>query len=227
MNKGNTYLDMPYHFTYGYVDQGIAKTWEDVYNATPQGISPGDIIIKDLNGDGRIDANDMKAYPNIQRDRPTTNFGMTTNLSWKGFDLAILLQGSAGRKDYWLTQYNTTNFATTRYASSWDQWNNPWSVSNPDGTWPRLGGSGNNTQTTSFWLEDMSYLRLKSIQLGYNMPKKWLKKILVDNLRIYVAAENLATWTKFQGIDPAALGDQNNNLYPVNKSYSIGINIGL
>jgi len=227
LNKGNTYLDMPYHFTYGYVDQGIAKTWEDVYNATPQGISPGDIIIKDLNGDGRIDANDMKAYPNIQRDRPTTNFGMTTNLSWKGFDLAILLQGSAGRKDYWLTQYNTTNFATTRYASSWDQWNNPWSVSNPDGTWPRLGGSGNNTQTTSFWLEDMSYLRLKSIQLGYNMPKKWLKKILVDNLRIYVAAENLATWTKFQGIDPAALGDQNNNLYPVNKSYSIGINIGL
>jgi hypothetical protein len=227
LDRGNIFLNMPYHFLYGYVAQGIAKTWQDVYNATPQGISPGDIILKDLNGDGRIDGNDQKAYPNIQQDRPTTNFGMTTNLSWKGFDLSILLQGSAGRKDYWLNYFNTTNFATTRYASSLTQWSNPWSVSNPNGIWPRLGGSGNNTQSSTFWLDDMSYLRLKNIQLGYNMPKKWLQRVGVENVRIYATAENLLTFTKFRGLDPAALGSQNDNLYPVDKSFSIGINIGL
>jgi TonB-linked SusC/RagA family outer membrane protein len=226
LDKGYTFLNMPYHFVYGYVDQGIAKTWQDVYNATPQGASPGDILINDLNGDGRIDANDQKAYPNIQRDRPTTNFGMTTNLFWRGFDLSILLQGSAGRKDYWSNYYNTSNFASTRYASSWTQWNNPWSVSNPTGIWPRLGGISSNTSSTSFWLDDMSYLRLKNIQLGYNLPKKWLQKISIDNVRIYASAENLATITKFRGLDPAALGSQNDNMYPVNKSFSIGVNVG-
>ena len=226
LGRGTTFLDMPYHFLYGYLDEGIAKTWQDVYNATPQGISPGDLIRVDLNGDGRIDGNDQKAYPNIQQDRPTTNFGMTTNLSWKGFDLSVLLQGSAGRKDYWLNYFNSVNFATTRYASSWAQWNNPWSVSNPTGIWPRLGGAGNGSSTT-FWLDDMSYLRLKNIQLGYNMPKKWLQRIGIDNIRIYATAENLATATKFRGLDPAALGSQNDNLYPVNKSFTIGINIGI
>jgi TonB-linked outer membrane protein, SusC/RagA family/TonB-dependent outer membrane receptor, SusC/RagA subfamily, signature region len=226
LGRGTTFLNMPYHFLYGYVDKGIAKTWEDVYNATPQSISPGDLIRVDLNGDGKIDGNDMKAYPNIQQDRPTTNFGMTTNLSWKGFDLSVLLQGSAGRKDYWLNDYNSLNFATTRYASSWEQWNNPWSVSNPTGIWPRLGGSGNGNSTT-FWLDDMSYLRLKNVQIGYNLPNRWLSRIGVDNVRIYATAENLVTFTKFRGLDPAALGSQNDNLYPVDKSFTIGINLGL
>ena len=100
--KGYTYLNMPYHFLYTYEDSGIAQTWQDVYNATPQGASPGDILRKDLNGDGRIDANDKKAYNNIQRDRPTTNFAFSTNVAWKGFDLNILFQGATGRKDYWI-----------------------------------------------------------------------------------------------------------------------------
>ena len=69
LGKGWVFLDMPYHFVYGYQDIGIAQTWQDVYNATPQGASPGDIIRLDLNGDGRITAEDRKAEPNFQRDR--------------------------------------------------------------------------------------------------------------------------------------------------------------
>jgi len=225
LDRGYVFLNMPYHFVYGYEDKGIAKTWQDVYNATPQGASPGDLLLKDVNGDGKIDGNDQVAHTNIQRDRPTTNFGLTTSCAWKGFDLNILLQGSAGRKDYWLNSYNTTNIPQTRYASSWTQWENPWSVSNPNGIWPRLAGLGNNVAQTSFWLDDLSFIRVKNIQLGYNLPKFILSKLSIENLRVYASAENLATFTKFRGLDPERIGNAS-DLYPLNKSFSIGINVG-
>jgi len=225
LDRGYTFLNMPYHFVYSYEDKGIAKTWQDIYNSTPQGASPGDLLLKDINGDGRIDGNDQVAHTNIQRDRPTTNFGFSANATWNGFDVNVLLQGAAGRKDFWLNNFNTTNIPQSRYASSWVQWNNPWSVSNPDGIWPRLAGPGNNVTTTSFWLDNLSYLRIKNIQIGYNLPKKWMAKLSVDNLRIFASGENLATFTKFRGLDPERMGNAS-DMYPLNKSFSIGINLG-
>lgn len=225
LGKGNVFLNMPYHFSYTYVDDGIAQTWEDVYNATPQGASPGDILRKDLNGDGKIDANDKKANPRIQEDRPTTNFALNLNAEWKGFDLAVLLQGAAGRKDYWLNVFNNVNFGTQRYATTWDHWNNPWSVGNRDGEWPRLNGVGNREETT-FWLDDLSYLRFKNVQLGYTLGTGWLKKVGIDDIRIYLSGENLFTITKYRGLDPEK-GGSASNAYPLNKSFSIGVNIGI
>ncbi len=226
LGRGWVFLNMPYHFLYTYEATGIAQTWEDVYNATPQSASPGDILRKDLNGDGKIDGNDLKAYPHTQRDRPTTNFALNANVSWKNFDLSVLLQGAAGRKTYWLNIYNNTNFGTQRYASTWNHWENPWSVENRDGEWPRLGGSGNNRAETSFWLDDLSYLRFKNIQLGYTLPKNLLQRIGIDNVRIYGSAENLFTITKFRGLDPEKAGNAS-DAYPLNKSFSLGINIGI
>lgn len=225
LGRGWTFLDMPYHFLYTYEDIGIAQTWQDVYNATPQGASPGDILRKDLNGDGRIDGNDRKADPNIQRDRPTTNFALNTSLSWKGIDLNVFFQGSAGRRDYWLNNFNTSNIPTQRYASTWQLWENPWSVENRNGLWPRLGGS-NNRQETTFWLDDMSYIRLKNIQLGYTLPKTLLGKIGVNGLRVFGSAENLATFTSYRGLDPERAGNSN-DMYPIVESYSIGVNLSL
>jgi len=225
LGRGNTFLNMPYHYSYTYEDIGIAQTWEDVYNATPQGASPGDILRKDLNGDGKIDANDKKANPRAQEDRPTTNFAMNINAAWKGFDLALLLQGAAGRKDYWLNVFNNVNFGTQRYATTWDHWNNPWSVENRDGEWPRLNGTGNREETT-FWLDDLSYLRFKNVQLGYTLKNGWMKKTGIDDIRIYLSGENLFTITKFRGLDPEK-GGSASNAYPLNKSFSIGINIGI
>lgn len=223
--KGYTFLNMPYHFLYTYEDAGIAQTWQDVYNATPQGASPGDILRKDLNGDGRIDANDKKAYTNIQRDRPTTNFAFSTYVSWKGLDLNILFQGATGRKDYWINIFNNVNFGNQRYASTWNHWNNPWNVENRQGEWPRLGGNANREET-SFWLDDLSYLRLKNIQLGYTLPNKWLTRLGIESVRIYGSAENLATLTKFRGLDPEKISNAS-DAYPLNKSFSLGINIGI
>ncbi|GAA4447404.1 TonB-dependent receptor [Ravibacter arvi] len=223
--KGWVFLDMPYRFLYTYEDAGIAQTWEDIYKATPQGASPGDILRKDVNGDGRIDANDKVADPKVQRERPTTNFALNSNFSYKGFDLMILLQGASGRKDYWLNNYNNVNFATQRYASGWGHWNNPWSWENRDGAWPRLGGNANREETR-FWLDDMSYLRLKNVQLGYNVPRTLLQKLRLNQVRIFASAENLWTATKFRGLDPEKEGHKS-DMYPLNKSYAFGINIGI
>jgi TonB-linked SusC/RagA family outer membrane protein len=225
LGKGSTFLNMPYHFLYAYEDRGIAQTWQDVYNATPQNAAPGDILRKDLNGDGRIDANDKRAYSNTQQDRPTTNFALNGNVSWKGIDLAFLLQGSAGRKDFWINDYNSVNLSSARFASTWEHWENPWSLENRDGLWPRLNGNANREDTT-FWLDDLSFLRFKNVQLGYSLPKRWLEKVGVSSLRFFASAENLATITSYRGLDPEKAGDKN-DMYPLNRSYSFGINMGL
>ena len=222
--RGNIFLGMPYQFVYTYVDNGIAQSWSDVYKATPQGAAPGDLLLKDLNGDGRITADDRKAYSNLQQERPTTTFAFNSYVAYKGFDFTVFLQGAAGRKDYWQTIYNNTNFNNARYAASWEHWNNPWSWDNRNGLWPRLGGSGNNRQSTTFWLDDLSYLRVKNLQLGYTVNSKVLTKMGVTNLRIVGSAENLGTLTAFRGLDPEKQGDDN-NVYPINKSYSIAINL--
>jgi hypothetical protein len=151
---------------------------------------------------------------------------MNATVSWKGFDLTVLLQGATGRKDFWINIYNNSNIGTQRYASTWGHWENPWSVENRGGEWPRLGGPGANRELTSFWLDDLSYLRLKNIQLGYNVPQELLSKIHLVNVRIFGSAENLKTFTNFRGLDPEKAGHAS-DAYPLNKSYSVGINIGI
>ena len=222
--RGNVFLEMPYQFVYSYEDNGLAQTWQDIYNSTPQGASPGDVLLKDLNGDGRITADDRKAYPNIQQERPTTTFALNGFVTWKGFDVTVFLQGATGRKDYWLNIYNNTNFNNARYAASWEHWNNPWSWENRDGSWPRLGGSGNNRQSSTFWLDDMTYMRVKNVQVGYTIPGRGLSKLGISNLRLVASAENLGTMTRYRGLDPEKQGDDN-NVYPINKSYSLAVNL--
>jgi hypothetical protein len=222
--RGNVFIGLPYQFVYSYEDLGIAQSWADVYNATPQGAAPGDLLLKDLNGDGRITGDDRKAYANFQQERPTTTFAFNTFIAFKGFDFTVFLQGAAGRKDYWLNIFNNTNFNNARYAASWEHLYNPWSWDNRNGLWPRLGGSGNNRQSTSFWLDNMSYIRVKNIQIGYTVNSKVLAKMGISNFRIVGSAENLGTLTSFRGLDPEKQGDDN-NVYPINKSYSIAVNL--
>lgn len=225
LSRGPVFLGMPYQFVYGYKDIGIAQTWEDVYNAAPQGASPGDILRRDINGDGRIDDNDKVAYPRLQRNRPTTNFALNSGFSWKGVDLTILIQGAAGRKDFWINKYNNVNFGVQRYASTWAHWENPWSYDNRAGAWPRLGGNANQEET-SFWLDNLSYIRFKNVQLGYTIPKGLLRKIGLSHARIFGSSENLFTITRFRGLDPEKEGHAS-DAYPLVKSFSFGININI
>ncbi len=226
LSKGNVYIDMPYNFVYSYEAIGIAQTWEDIYKNTPQGASPGDVLLKDLNGDGLISSEDKRAYSHLQRDMPTTTFALNFNCAWKGFDMMILLQGTAGRKDFWLTYWNATNIQAQLYPSTWEHWTNPWSYQNRNGEWPRLGGSSLNQYESTFWLDDLSYVRLKNVQLGYSLPKGLLEKLRLQNVRVYLSGENLATFTKFRGVDPEKSTNKN-DAYPLVKSYAFGINIGI
>jgi hypothetical protein len=117
------------------------------------------------------------------------------------------------------------NFGAQRYASTWNHWNNPWNLENRDGEWPRLGGNNNRNETT-FWLDNLAYLRFKNLQLGYTFPRKLLQKIRIESIRIYGSAENLATLTKFRGLDPEKVSNAS-DAYPLNKSYSFGIIVGI
>jgi TonB-linked SusC/RagA family outer membrane protein len=225
LGRGTTFIGMPLDFVYMYEDIGIAQTWQDVYDATPQGASPGDILRLDLNGDGRITGEDMKANPQYNTDRPTTHFGLNTTVTWKGIDLTVFFQGTAGRRNTWLNIYNNVNFSAQRYASNWDHWNEPWSVENRDGSWPRLNGN-NNRNTQSFWMDDLSYLRLKNMQLGYRIPERILSKVRISSIRIFITGENLMTFTKYRGIDPEKYLHES-DAYPLVKSFSFGINVEL
>ncbi|MEP6728603.1 MAG: TonB-dependent receptor [Bacteroidota bacterium] len=223
--SGNTvFLNMPYNYVYTYLENGIAQTWDDIYKNTPQGAQPGDILRRDLNGDGRIDGNDQTALQ-ASRDRPTTSYTLNAYASYKGFDIGMLWTGTAGRKDFWLNAFNNVNFGTSRFAVTEQLVNNPWSLENRNGLWPRIGGSGNNTALTTFWLDDMSYIRLKNIQLGYSIPKTLFKALGVSNFRIAGTVENLLTITSFRGLDPEKAGN-NNNIYPIVRSYSLAVQLG-
>jgi TonB-linked SusC/RagA family outer membrane protein len=225
LNRGWVFLDMPYQFVYSGEDSGIAQTWQDIYlNGTNTGSAPGDMLMLDLNGDGNLTSEDMKAYPNYQRNQPTFNFSFNGYVEWKGIDMSFLFQGAAGRKSFWLNSLNDVNPSAGRYAFSWEHLNNTWSWENRNADLPRMGGNGNRNES-SFWLDNMAYLRLKNLQLGYNLPRKWLQKIRLDHLRIYCSAENLLTLTSYRGLDPEIVDP--NAVYPLVKTFSLGINIGL
>lgn len=221
-NSNLIFINMPYAYVYAYEAIGIAQTWNDVYEATPQGAQPGDILYKDLNGDGRIDDNDMKVISNVQEDRPTTNFALNSSFEWKGFDLSLMLQGAAGRKTFWLTANNNPDLSDGRQATTPELWTETWSLENRDAEWTRLGGY-NNRRKSTFYLDDLSYLRLKNLQLGYSISQHFLKKVGISSLRAYASADNLLTLSKFRGLDPEK--DSVNDGYPLMKSFTFGLSI--
>ncbi|MDL2221238.1 TonB-dependent receptor [Parabacteroides sp. OttesenSCG-928-N08] len=231
LNKGdayggrNVFLDMPYGYVYTYLDNGrIVQSYAETFDGTFLGLAPGDIARLDVNGDGRVDSNDRVVMKGYNSDRPTTTFALNLQCSWKGFDLNAMFQGAAGRKGYWLNSFKTLSIADSRYASTWDHITEPWSWDNRSGSWPRLGGISTNQTGTEFWLDNMSYLRMKNLMLGYTLPRKIINKVGIDNFRIYASSENLFTITQFRGLDPEKASTS--DMYPLAKSFSIGVNIG-
>lgn len=223
-SNNNTFIDMPYGYVYPLVDKGIAQTWQDIYDSAVQNASVGDILYEDINGDGRIDDKDRVAYANSKHNSPMTNFALNLQAEWKGIDISMLFQGAAGRKEYWKNNYNVTTLPNSRYAANVLHWTEPWSWENRNGSWSRLGGSANNRDNSTFWLDDLKYLRMKNLMIGYTLPKTFTRKFWVDSFRIYGSAENLFTITDYRGLDPEKTGN-NNDMYPITKSFSIGVNV--
>lgn len=218
------FIDMPYDYGYTYLDKGIAQSYAEIYQNALQWINPGDIIREDVNGDGIIDSKDMVASTGYNRSMPTTNFGLNIQMAWKGIDVSMLFQGTAGRKDYWRNNFMTLSNIGQRYAATQEHLDNPWSYDNRNGSWPRIGGSLSNTGNTEFWLDNLAYLRMKNLMIGYTLPSAWTKKFFVDNLRIYGSTENLFTITNYRGLDPEKTN--RGDMYPLVRSFTVGINVG-
>jgi len=233
LGRGNTFLDYPYNMIYTYVSKGIIQTWDEVDNAPYQSdyLSPGDLLMEDINGDGFIDGNDMVAIPRYNRRLPSHDFSLSLNAAWKGFDLLVFLQGSAGRKDFWRDDFNRVDIAATRYAFL-EHHRDAWSLENRSASLPRLT-SGNNGgyrhDNSTYWLYSCNYLRMKNMQVGYNVPRIVLQHLGVNSLRLYVSADNLFTITNWPGLDPEKIPTYKDatNPYPLVRTFSFGINLSL
>ena len=199
----------------------IDKTTLD-YSSVTGTLRPGDMKFKDINGDGKITGDDATR---LQKNRdPKFTGGVNITVNYKNFDLSILFQGAAGG----LLFIGTESGDIGNYLQY--SWDHRWSVDNPSSVDPRLanrgdtyytgGGFGNNT----YWLRSSNYIRLKNVELGYNLPAAISQRVSISNLRLYVSALNLATWDKMKIYDPEATqGD--GKYYPQSRLINTGIRI--
>ncbi|MCC8410116.1 TonB-dependent receptor [Mucilaginibacter sp. UR6-1] len=201
---------------------GIFRTQADL-DAYPHvtGAKVGDLIYEDYNGDGQITADDQTRtkYGNI----PQITYGFTMNASYKNFDLSLLFSGQAQVTQYVLPEAGSVG----NFYSTWAD--NRFSPTNPNGSYPRVterasnaisGGSYNNT----FWLNNASFLRLKNVELGYNLKAPFLSKISISGLRIYASAFNLFTITKVKDYDPEG-SSGSGQFYPQQRIINIGASV--
>lgn len=162
-------------------------------------IRPGDVKYVDQNGDGVVNEKDMVV---IGRGEPIHTGGFNNNFSWKGLSLNIFFQWSYGNDvmnaNRIIFEGNALDKNINQYRSYLDRW----SPENQDSRNFRTGGQGPHGIYTSRTIEDGSFLRLKTLQLSYSLPKTWVRKLHVADLEIFVAGQNLWTWTKYSGLDP-------------------------
>ncbi|MBV7530240.1 TonB-dependent receptor [Chitinophaga sp. sic0106] len=192
-------------------------------------IRPGDIKYRDLNGDNQVNNQD---YTIIGSGLPKHTGGFSNDFRYRNFDLNILLQWSYGNDNINANRYvfeggivnnpNLNQFAT--YA-------NRWTPDNPSNTMFRAGGMGNAAYSSRV-IEDGSYLKLRTVSLGYSLPAAVLKRAKIKSLRIYGSAQNIYTWTKYSGMDPEVNARPNNlspgfdyAAYPHSLSYVTGLNV--
>ena len=221
----------------GYVSEGLFQNDEELAMSpkTSAGVRVGDIKYKDLNGDGRITAEDRTWIAGSQI--PEWMFGLNIGASWKGFDLSVFFQGAAATDILLCGNYSALGYSDGTYYTQVFKWgSNPprylvedsWRPDNPGAHYPRLSlsSNSNNAVAADFWRRDASYLRLKNAQLGYTLPASFTRKFFVSSLRIYVSGSNLLTFSKLSsmGIDPEA-PSVNNGYYPQQRVISTGINI--
>ena len=222
---------MPYRYIYTYEANGIVQSWNEIINGPYQAnyIAPGDVMLKDINGDGEIGGEDRMAFPEKMQRRPSINSALSFNLAWKGFDFSTFIQGTAGRYDFWGDNLTTTRPRDNRFNFSQFHWTDTWNYYNRNAPMPRLTISagddgGANTDDSTFWLQNRSFIRLKNVQLGYTLPKKWTAKAHISKVRFYFTADNLLTLTRWKGIDPEK-DTSGDDFYPLLKSYAFGANI--
>lgn len=224
--------------TWGYIAERLFVDDEDAANSPSQAAfgsqySGGDIKYTDVNGDGVITNADMVpiGYPTS----PEIIYGFGVSLGHKGFDFSVFFQG-LGRESFWIdatsaysTKYN--KYGTAPFVNNGQLLkaysDSHWSEDNRDiyALYPRYSAyeNHNNTQVSTWWMRDGSFVRLKQMEFGYTLPQKLTNKIHIDNLRVYFQGNNLLCWSKFKLWDPELAGEGFN--YPIQRTFNIGVNV--
>ncbi|MGN6639107.1 MAG: SusC/RagA family TonB-linked outer membrane protein [Mucilaginibacter sp.] len=240
---------MPIGEFYGYKVTGIYQNAQQVSSLPGySGAAPGSYIYQDVNGDGKIDANDRTFIGN---PNPNFVYGVNLNASYKGFDFTMVLYGSQGNKDFNYVKYWTDNYWSFPGGKDIDLLNKSAIVSNgvvtnPGATLPALNFSQTmgSSIPSSAYVENGSFLKCRVAQIGYNFDPGILKSVGVTKLHVYVQATNLFTITKYTGLDPELVPSVNNlnqggatpqqssssgvdwGAYPNNqKTYLVGVNM--
>ena len=215
--------DYPINVFYGYITDGIFQNQSEVNtHAVQPGAEPGDIRFRDLNNDGVINDSDRTVIGN---PNPSWLFSMNNSLSYKGFELSVFLQGIAGNKIY-----NANNIDNTGMAAAYNQTTDVlkrWQGEGTSNSMPRavFGDPNQNTRVSDRFVENGSYLRLKNITLSYTFPKQWLQKAQIENARLSLSCENVATITGYSGFDPeVGINGIDLSRYPISRTFSVGLN---
>lgn len=220
--------NMPIGYYYGFKTNGVFQNQAVIDQSGQIGAELGDLRYVDINNDGIINSNDRT---NIGDPFPDMSYGFTFGADYKGFDFKVLAQGTIGN--------DIMNIVKIDMKSGVGWYNAPkelmaeaWSPTNPSQTQFKISSSNQNNLQISDWLvEDGSYLRIKSIQLGYSLPSATLDRLQLKGLRIWTGAYNLFTFTKYSGLDPEIGSSSPLNMgvdqgyYPIAKSWMLGLNL--
>lgn len=188
-----------------------------------EGARPGDIIFKDVNGDGQINAKDRTRID--KNNVPTFTGGLSLNLRYGQFDMSVLLQGATGAVNYISTESGEIGNFLQSFASG------RWTVDNPSTTQPRTFNRGNEywfNQNNTYWLHKTDYLRLKNLQIGYSLSHNLTQKLGIQDFRIYVSGYNLLTYSPdYKDFDPEASGSGLGSgvSYPLQRVVSAGLSV--
>jgi TonB-linked SusC/RagA family outer membrane protein len=186
-------------YFFGYQTEGVFQTQEQIDNAAvvQEGAQPGDLIFKDVNGDGKINFSDDSDKTYLGSAIPDFTMGFAFNFKLKGFDFSGNVYAALGQEI--IRNYERQQPYANQLAYVIDRWTGEGSTNEH----PRLTtGPTNNNLFSDYYVEDGSFVRLRNLQFGYTLPSTLLRKIHVESLRIYVAANNLITLTRYMGFDP-------------------------
>lgn len=223
----------------GLIAEGLFKDYDDIRHSPAQNfgpVQPGDIKYKDVNGDGVVNNGDRVAIGGTFR--PSVIYGMGFTVKWKRFDFNVHFQG-AGKSSFFLSGPSVFAFSNYQWGNVFkgitdDRWisreisGDP-ATENPNASYPRLSFGydyTNNMQNSTYWLRDGSYLRLKTLEIGYSLPKTLVRKIKFNNIRLYFIGTNLLTFSKFKMWDPE-LSSGTGAQYPLSKTFTVGLNVNI
>ncbi|MBO9729795.1 MAG: SusC/RagA family TonB-linked outer membrane protein [Chitinophaga sp.] len=222
----------PIGVLYGYTATGLFKSYDEINDpatavmpSSPKSsLRPGDIRYLDRNGDGQITVDDQGPIGTV---KPTIYYGLNTGFSFKGIDLSILIQGTLNRQSYFNGDF-MNGFGNSGQNNAYEYNLGRFTAATAEtAKQPRLwlGNNTNNTQTSSFWLKDNDFVRLKNVEIGYTFPEKLSRKIGLPAVRLFANGLNLLTWSEIydmrKDLDPESWGAA----YPIMKIFNFGINI--